>query len=258
LAQSSKVRDFREEDLPEIIELCEQALIKNPHFTRSEASLSHFLINLGHSRSKAFVTEEDGGVTGFVIISITMEQGGLKQGNILELQVKDGSSLSALVNAASDYCNLNNVDAIVTVAPLMPETNNAFKNWLKFDTGVMMTKTLSPAPLLEVLLSSKRTRSLYAGEKISFHIGEDLINVEITPTKAYILQTGEKQDKSVAQVFMSPKVFLKLTLGQLNPYTAYISRKLKLKGAKNTFLLLKLLFLMRLHPHFFTSLTDRM
>jgi len=253
-----KVRDFREEDLPQVIELYEHASIKNPHFVRNEAFLNYFMTHLSVNKGGVFVTETDGRITGFVIVSVTMEQGGLKQGNIVELQVKDVSSLPALVHAASDYCTQNDVDAIVAVAPLLPEANAVFKNWVKFDTGVMMAKTLSPAPLLEALLSSERTRSLYAGEKIAFHIGADLINVEITPTKAHIFQTGRKQDKSVAQVFMSPEVFLKLALGQLNPYTAYINRKLKLKGAKNTFSLLKLLFSMRLHAHFFTSLADRM
>lgn len=253
-----KARDFREEDLPQIIGLYEHASIENPHFVRNEAFLNHFMTNLVVNRGGVFVTEKDGRITGFVIVSVTVEQGGLKQGNIVELQVKDGSSLRALVDAASDYCTLHDVDAIIAVAPLLPETNAIFKNWVKFDTGVMMTKTLSPAPLLEALLSSERTRSLYTGEKIAFHIGEDLINVEIAPTKAQIFQTGEKQDKSVAQVFMSPEVFLKLVLGQLNPYAAYLERKVKVKAARNTFSLLKLLFLIRIDKHFFTSLADRM
>jgi putative sterol carrier protein len=176
----------------------------------------------------------------------------------VELQVKDVSSLRALIDAASGYCTLNDVDAIVAVAPLLPETDEIFENWVKFDTGVMMTKALSPAPLLEALLSSERTRSLYAGKKIAFHIGADLVNVEITPIKANVFQASKTQNESVAQVFMSLDVFLKLALRQLNPFSGYLKGKVKVKGARNPFSLLKLLSLMGIDKHFFTSLADRM
>jgi putative sterol carrier protein len=259
LALSSiAVREFEEKDLPQITALYEDVSVRNPHFVRNNAFVIQFMNQFSVSEHKAFVTEKDGRLTGFVMVSVTIEQDGFKQGNILELQVKDSSSLLALVNAASDYCNLNDVDAIIAVAPPVPYTNKVFESWVKFDTGVMMTKTLAPAPLLEVLLSNERIRSLYAREKIAFHIGTDLVNIEITPTKAHVFQIGKTQNEAGARVFMSHDVFLKLVLGQLNPYAAYVKRKVKVKSAKNTFALLRLLSLIRIDRHFFASLSDRM
>jgi hypothetical protein len=210
------------------------------------------------NRRSAFVTEKDGKLTGFAIVSISMELGGLKQGSILELQGEDLPSMRLLVQAALDHCKLNDVDSIVAVPPALPKSNEVFRDWLKFDTGVMMAKSLSPEPWLRALLSSERTRSLYAGKKIVFHIGTDIISTEMTPTEVHFLQASWKQGKAFAHVFMSPEVFLKLILGQLNPYTAYLNRKVKIRGVKNTIPLLKLLYLMRVNAAFFTSLADRM
>lgn len=251
-------RIFKQEDLPQVIELYDHTSGEDPHFVRDEASVKYLLTCISSNKGSTFVTEANGELTGFAIVSVGMEQAGLKQGNIVELRARDATSMRALVQAALEHCNQNEVDSVIVVPPDLPETNEVFKDWLKFDTGVMMAKALSPAPLLKALLSRERTRSLYAGKKITFHIGEDVVNIEITATEVNVLQTGEKQDKAFAHVFMSPDVFLRLVLGQLNPYTSYLNRKVKVKGAKNTLSLLRLLYLMRVEAHFFTSLADRM
>ena len=255
---SVTTRDFKRGDLPQVVELYNCASIKNPHFVRNGAFLNHFMNYPNANKDGAFVTEVDGKITGFVAVSVTMEQGGLKQGNIIEFHVKDATSAHALLQVAVEYCKLRDVDSIILVAPPLVETKEVLNDWLKFDTGVMMAKILSPVPLLKAWLSSERTRNLYAGKKVSFHIGADVVNVEITPKEINVFQTDGKQDKAVAQVFMSPEVFLRILLGQLNPYVAYLNGKVKVRGAKNTLSILRLLYLIKVDAPFFTSLADRM
>jgi putative sterol carrier protein len=250
-------RSFRREDMPQVIELYKCTAIKAPHFARNGAFLDQFA-KYPSTNKGAFVTEVGGRITGFALVSLTMEQGSLKQGNITELQVEDITSMRTLLAAAVAYCKLSDVDLIVLVAPPLLETKNVLKDWLRFDTGVMMVKTLSPMPLIKVLLSSERTRKLYAGKKIAFHIGADIVNVEITPNEVNVSQATAEHDKAFASVFVSPEVFLRIVLGQLNPYTAYLNRKVKIKGARSTLSVLRLFCLMRVTAPFFTGLSDRM
>lgn len=247
------VRTYRQEDLPYLIGLYNHTLVGSPHFIRNENFLRYFMHYPGVDEDSIFVVSVNDEITGFAILSITTEEGGLRQGDIIELQAKDVSSMHSLIQATLNYCNGKDVDTIVVVPPLLPVAKVALKDWLKLETGVMMVKTLPLSSLLQALFFNEemraRIRNSYGGKKIVFHIGEEIVEVgdiDSEPEEAAIL------------VIMSPQTFLKIIFGKVNPYVAYLTRRIRVRGVRNTFPILKLLCAMKLPTPLYVSLADRM
>lgn len=243
------MRTYRQEDLPYLIRLYNHTLAGRPHFIRDENFLRYFMHCPGVDEDSIFVASVDDQITGFAILSVTIEEGGLRQGNIIELQAKDVSSIYTLIQAALDYCNGKDVDTIVVVPPPLPQVNVVFKDWLKLETGVMMAKTLSLSSLLQALLSNEEIRKSYVGKKIVFHIGEEIVEVG---------DIDRKPEEAAILVIMSPQTFLKIVFGQVNPYVAYLTRRIRVRGVRNTLPILKLLCMIKLHTPLYVSLADRM
>jgi len=203
----------------------------------------------GVDEDSIFVASLDDQITGLAILSITTEEGGLRQGNITELQAKDNSSIYVLIQATLNYCNSKDVDAIVVVPPRLPTANEAFKDWLKLEPGVMMTKALSPSSLLQTLLPNEKMRNFCVGKKIVFHIGEEIVEVG---------DVDSKTEEPAIMVIMSPQTFLKIIFGQVSPFVAYLTRKIIVQSVRNTLPILKLLYMLRIPVPLYVSLADRM
>jgi putative sterol carrier protein len=204
----------------------------------------------GVNEDSIFVASVNDQIRGLAILSITTEEGGLKQGNIMELQAQDVSSVHVLIQAALNYCKGKDVDTIVVVPPRLPGANVVFKDWLKLNTGVMMAKTLSLSSLLQALLSNEKIRIFFVGKKkkIVFQIGDDIIKVGN-------IDSGTKEPAIL--VIMSPQTFLKIVFGQVSPYMAYLTRRVRVRGVRNALSIVKLLCMMKLSIPLYVSLADR-
>jgi len=252
------VRIFRQEDLAQVITLYDKHFAENLGFDRSEGFLKHFMHYPGVDKNSVFVTEVNSKITGFAVVSVTSEQGGLIQGNVIELRINDASSMRVLIRTIEDYCKKKDVDTIVLVAPTQLGTEEVLKGWLKFDTGVMMAKQLSLSSLLRALLSAQKIRSSYAGRQVAFRIGDEILNARITLEQIYVSDSNDKAGQAATQIRMSPHTFLRIALGQLNPYTAFVTRRIKIRDARNIVPMLRLLYMMRIAQPIYTSLADRL
>ena len=242
------VQTYRQGHLSRLIKLYNHTLADTPHFIRDEDFLKYFMQCLGVNKDSIFVASVDDQITGLVIISITTENSGLKQGNIIELQAKDLPSTQALIQVALNFCKDKDVDMIVVVPLPLPKINAVFKDWLKLETGAMMAKALSISSLIRASLSNQEIRDSYEGKKIVFHIGEEIEKFgDIT----------SESEKTAILITMSQQTFLKIIFGQVNPYVAYLTRKVKIHPMQNIFPILKLLRRMKMPTSLYVSLIDR-
>ena len=252
------VRNYREEDLPSLVALCEDTLAENPHFACSTLSLKHSISSPSVSEDGVFVAETNGKTTGFAIVSISTEPAGLKQANIIELQTREPSSLNRLIEAILHYCNRMDVDAIVVVQPVGILADTVFKGWLRFDTGVMMGRALSLPSLIHALLSVDKIKNSFAGREVVFNIGSEAVVAGITAEGINIVDSGDEPHLTAAELFSSADTFLRIVLGRLNPYMANMTGMIRVKGLRNTLWILRLLRMMKIERPFYTSLGDRM
>jgi putative sterol carrier protein len=252
------VRTYREGDLSSIIELYDEACPDSPHFTRSAAFLEHYMNYPDVDKDGAFLAQVDGEITGLAIVSVTREQGGLTQGNIIELQTKDAVSMQLLIEAVLDYCRKKDVDTIVVVPPLIEGSEGILEGWLKFDTGVMMGKALCLPSLIHALLSTDEIKTSFAGKRVVFRVGDQTIDAEMTTEGINVADSARKSNGAAAEIIVSPHVFLEIVLGKLNPYVAGLTGRVRVKALGNTVSMLRLLHMMRIEEPFHTSLADRM
>jgi len=202
----------------------------------------------GVHEHSVFVASVDGQIAGLAILSITTEAGGLRQGSIIELQAKDVASIRALIQATLNYCSGKDVDTIVVVSPPLQLANEVFRDWLKSEMGVMMVKTLSSSSVLQASFSNDEIRQSCVGKKIVFHIGEETVEAG---------DIDSEPEEAAIEIFMSPQTLLKIVFDQVNPYVAYLTRRIRVRGVWNILPILKLLCMMKLLTPLYTSLADR-
>ena len=258
MAQSDLiVRNCEQEYLSHFMELYEHTLVENLHFVRNEHFLKYFLQYPGVSKDGVLVAEVKGEIMALAVVSIT-EIEELRQGNIIELLAKDATSMRALIRAVLNYCKRKKVDSIALVLPPSRVSDEVFKDWIKFETNVMMAKILSISPLLQALFSNEKIKEFYAGRKIGFQVGQETVEIKITSKTIDVSDVKSKKGDETIWVSVSPQTFLKIIFGQMNPYIAYLTRRVRVQSVKNTLLILKLLRMMQLTTPFYTSLADRL
>jgi putative sterol carrier protein len=228
------------------------------HFVRSEDFIKYFMKYQGVNEDSVFIAEASGEITGLAVVALTTEIGGLKQGNIIELLSKDLSSMRALVKAAVSFCNAKNVDLIVLVPPPTLKTSEIFRDWIKSETNVMMTKILSLSSLLQALLSNEKVRTACSGTRVVFQVGQESIEARIGSEKAEVSKIKGEPKHARMLISASPQIFLRVVFGQLNPYVAYFTGRIRIRGVKDTRFLLKLLSMIQVTAPFYTSLADRL
>ena len=204
-----------------------------------------------------FVVQTTDEITGFAIVSITEEME-LRQGKILELQVKDASSMCALIREALNYCKSRDVDTVILVPPPLEAADEILKDWIKFETGVMMTRTLSISSLLHALFSNEEIRNSYVKRRIVFHVGNEIVEVKITPRLVEVNNLDKEPKEADMLVSLSPQTLLKIIFCRANPYLAYLTRRVRVRSMRNTLRTLKLLNMMKLAIPLHVSLVDRM
>jgi len=251
------VRNFRKEDMPFLMELYENLSTKSFHFIRDESFLKYFMSYPGVDEEGIFIVQAADEITGFAIVSITEEME-LRQGKVLELQAKDASSIRALIHGALNYCKSRDVDTVIVVPPPLGETDEILKNWIKFETGVMMTRTLSVSSVLQAIFSNEEIRNSYVNKRIVFHVGDEIVEVTITPRLVEVNHLDNEPKEADMLISMSPQPLLRIVFCRANPYVAYLTGKIRVRAVRNTFRILKLLDMMKLVIPSHVSLVDRM
>ena len=202
-----------------------------------------------------FVAQTADEITGFTIVSIAEEMG-LKQGKILELQVKDAPSMCALIHKALNYCKNRDVDTVIVVPPPVGAADAILKGWIRFETGVMMTRMLSVSSMLHALFANKEIRSSYDNEKIVFHLGDEIFEVKIASDSVDVKHLDNEPKEADMQISLSPQTLLQIVFSHANIYVAYLTGKVKV--IRNTLRTLKLLRMMKLATPVHVSLVDRL
>lgn len=251
------VRNFEKEDLPFLMGLYKNLSTNSFHFTRDENFLKYFMDYPGVDGEGIFVVQTADEITGFAIVSITDEMG-LRQGKILELQVIDAFSMRALIREALKYCKSKDVDTVIVVPPPLRAEDEILKDWIKFETGVMMTRTLSVSSVLEALFSGEEIRNSCVNRRIVFHVGDEIVEVRITPRLVEVNTLDNEPKEADMLVSLSPQTLLKIVFCRANPYIAYLTGRVKVRVMRNTLRILKILDMMKLDILLHVSLADRM
>ena len=110
----------------------------------------------------------------------------------------------------------------------------------------MMGKLLSPLPLLQALLDNQGIRDSFVGKRIVFFLGSETIEAAITPQLVEVSSLDKSPDKSDMWVVVAPEVFLEIAFGRANPYTAYLTRKVRAGSLNNVPAILRLLRMLKL------------
>lgn len=252
------MRNFQQKDFDHVIGLHNRLMVDIPHFVRNQDFMKYLMKQHGVNEDSVFIAETNGQISGFAIVALTKEIRGLKQGNIIELLVRDSLSMRALIRAAVNFCNARNVDLVVVVPPPSLAADGIFKDWTKFETNVMMTKILSLSSLLQGLLSGEKIRTTCAGTRVVFQVGRESVEARISSQKVDISKIKGQPKHARMLVSASPQTFLRVVFGQLNPYVAYFTGRVRVRGVKDTRFLLKLVSMMQVTAPFYTSLADRL
>ena len=257
VASKVHIRNCTEGDLPKILGLYKSTLSKSPCFARDESLLRYFTHYPGVSGDSIFVAVENEGIVGLAIASITSD-GDLRQGSIIELQATDTSCLDSLVQAAFNYCAGKDVDIMVAVPPVHLDKGKVFTGWLEFKRTVMMCKPLSILPLLQVLVDTEKMRKSYAGKELLFMVDSEIIRIRVSADRAEAVQVNTACSKLGILLVMSSKTLLEIAFGVVNPYTAYVTRRVRIQRLRDAPKVMKLLRILRLDMPWSVALVDSM
>lgn len=254
------MRNYRQEDLPYILELYDHTLTGSFHFNRDKNFSKHFMRYPGVHKDSIFVATVDNEITGLAIISIETREWDLRLANIVEFQAKDASSMRALIQVALKYSIGKNVDAIVMVPPPTLASEQALKGWLKFETGVMMVKALSFSSLLQVLFSAREMelKKYFAGKRVVFGVGDEFVEVKATPERVEISEIDGEPEGDAITLTMSPQTFLKVVFGGIHFFIACLTGKVKIRGVKNVIPIFNLFRMLKLANRVYVSNADRL
>lgn len=248
------MRNYHEDDIKGLIDLYNSSPIKGAYFVRNESFLRHFIRYPG-VEDGILVAEKDGGIEGIAIVSMG-DKKDLNEGKIVELRAKNASTTGLLIQKALQYCRDKGADIVFVRPPIHEDTGKVFDSWIKVDSGVMMLKPLSLLPLLKALLDAELVKKNYIGKSLVFILDEELIGVEVAADGVQIGQLNGTFRKSAIVVAMSSKTALEILFGWTSPYTAYLARRLKIRGLGNVLGVLRLLCSLRIKAPWNVALID--
>jgi len=249
------IRNYAEGDLSKILDLYNSTSNNNPSFSRDEHFIRYCARYPGVSEDSIFVAVENENIYGLAIVSIS-NVGDLKQGNIIELVGRDSSSLELLLQTAEDYCIGKDVDMIATAEPANVDISNVFFKWIRFERTVMMCRPLSILPLVHALLNREEIKNCFAGKQFFFTINTETIQITVKSGDVEVFQLDMSAIRGPLSVVMSSEVFLQISFGTLNPYMAYLTRRLQIKRPRSIPIILRLLRVITLDSPWSTALVD--
>ena len=233
------LREYNEnDDLEGILNLYKST---NTFFSRDLEFFRHFTNFPGVHKEGIFVALRNGVVDGIAIVSVD-EKEDVIEGKIIELLAKSILSMDVLIQRAVEYCCNKGAD-IIFLRPMMDSgmMDQVLNGWIKDDAGVIMAKPLSILPILQILLDVDLVKRFYTGKSILFVFSDETIEVKVTHESLCISHPIEEITNSDILVKMDPKTFLEIIFGLINPYIAYLTGKIRIRGVKNIFKILKML-----------------
>lgn len=251
---NTTIRAYNENnDLKEVINLYNSI---DTFFSRDMKFFRHFINFPGVHKDGIFVAMRNGVVDGIAIVSID-EKEEVIEGKIIELLAKSILSMDMLIQRVEEYCCNKGAD-IIFLRPIGDSgiIDQVLNGWIKDDAGVIMAKPLSILPILQILLDIDLVKRFYAGKSILFVFSDETIKVRVTHESLYITHPIAEITNSDVLVKMNPKIFLEITFGLTNPYLAYLTGKVRIRGVKNIFEILKLLNYLKINARHSIAVVD--
>jgi putative sterol carrier protein len=266
--EKTVVRNFKDEDLGEIVNLFEDYHIKLAGFIPRTPETWKYLIldRPGISKDGIFVARLDENLVGYIVVGFKTMQGA-KVATIYELCAKNMDIASKLLEVANNYAYEYNADYVL-IQP--PPTHNAVHECLRQcdfvkinepATKIMVT-LINPTKILEVLAEifnernekDDRLKKLVRNDrKVLIKAGENYVTLHVQEGKIRIKSGKEKGNMTLE---MTPYNFLRIFLGLTSPLKAYLTGKLKIKGMLHNVTIFKLIKALQAHYDFYFPLTE--
>ncbi len=112
--------------------------------------------------------------------------------------------------------------------------------------------------MLQALFSNEKLRNCYANERIVFHVGDEIVEVKVTPRLVEVNHLDNEPKEADMLVSLSPQTLLKIVFCRANPYLAYLTGRVRVRVMRNILRILKLLGRMKLAIPLHVTLVDRM
>lgn len=251
------IRNYRSQDLPEVVKLYKSSMVKAPFFFRDSNSFVYFTSYPGVKEDSIFIATSEDQIQGIAIVAIIKERYTL--GKIIELWASEPAAGDSLLQKAVEYCRDNNIDAVEVSPPTFLDLDNTFAGWQRIDQrGVLMAKPLSLFPLLQALFSTEVPREINAENRFLFACDGETIEVKITESEVDIVERdepGADSDNSIL-IRVSSKTLLETILGLTNPYIALISGRIKIRGITDIFRGMTMLRAIRLNKPWTVAIAD--
>ncbi len=247
------IRNYNEnEDLNSVIELYK---FHNPFFERRKEFFQYILCSPAVHKDGIFVSLFDDTVDGFLIVSIN-EDRGILVGEIIELFAICVISILELIQTAESYCLERGADIIYLRINIDSREYSILDKWVKYESSAIMAKPLSVYNILESILDIDILYELYTDRTILFVIDEEAIKVCVSSNSFNLTYSNIETNISDVFVAMTSKTFFGIIFGPINPYRAYITRKITIHGVPNSFKILKLLRCIKINVYGRIMLSD--
>lgn len=253
------VRNYKEEDLAAVLRLYDSTSSLSPFFERNADYFKHFLNYPGVDYRSIFVAEREKGIEGVEVISI-VEREGVTEGRVIEVWTGELSTMDVLLKEAAHYCSSKGVDILFVAPPMHLISDKAFDEWLRLpQKAVMMAKPLLAFPLLQALLTCNMdvVKRSCAGSFV-FIIGGESVRVKISQDSINIALDDDSQQNLRIELKMSLKTLVENAFGLTNPYIAWLTGRVKIKGLRYAIRALKLLQAIKIDAPWTVEFVDGM
>ncbi len=251
------IENYRPEHLPGILRLYVYTLAGSVHFLRNQDFLEYIMQHPNVSENSIFVAITNNEITGLAVLSVSNEYA--KLGTIIEFQVKDSLSMIALVQKAEQYCIDNGIYRLIVVPSASLLKCSILKEWTRIQpgTGTLIAKPVSFVSLFRSVFCKNELQKSFSGKVIVFHIGDEIINIEVTPGNVRVNENDFVSEKNVIRIILSPKFFVKIIFCRANLLFALLTSKIRVNGIRKIPLTLKLLNMLKLTNSVYVSMADR-
>ena len=251
------IQTYRPEHLPGILRLYNYTLAGTVHFLRNQDFLKYTMQHPNVIENSIFVATTNNEITGFAILSVSSEYA--KLGTIIEFQARDTLSMATLVKTAEQYCIDNDLYRLVVVPPPSLPKCSLLKEWTRIQpgTGTMIAKAVSLVSLLRSVLCKIELQKSFCGKLIILHIGDEIINIKVTPNNVLVSENDFVSGKNVIRINLSPKLFVRIIFHKANLLFALLTGKIRVNGIQKIPSTLKLLNMLKLINSVYVSMADR-
>jgi len=253
-----RIRSCSESDLDEIIKLYKFQNLRYAYLDRDRDFIKYYFKHPDVRADSAFVSVKDSQITGFAIIAVTVEED-VKYGNVIEFQAIDSQSADKLLQKIEEYCNKEDVDAIMIVPPPHLQKAVSLKRWVSFSPNILLSKCVSPSNLLKFLFTCNNKLKKRVREKsVVLRIDGVAYEIKSVGDSIEIMRLRETA-KNKLVIDLSSQDLTKMVFGRLNIINimlGIITRKIRVSSIRNIGFLTKLLNDLKITDAVYISLGD--